>query len=366
MLWLCAALGGSRIFAALPADAPVINSISVAGTNLDFVATFPAGVTGAVLKMRATLADIWQPAAALNVPVDGGTIEFTLPLPPLETAFFRLNATMPAATNNQTGGNQSSTRVSAELQFVAVPPLGPDSTNANEAVFHFKGMIDGSDRIVIRHAGALWEHVNWSWPKNGWVTVNGAQWYPSEKNFMTTTGAVAFLPEKYALLSPRLEVISGRDVVALERGDDALIVYLDDTPPGAAPYEFKIHFPLAGQHQPEISSPVATLKIAAVIDGSDLLKIMATQAEWTHRHWSYPRSVRLNDVPWDVRQTNVLANVGTNTFLPAGVDLSSAKIVKRTGRDLATMWADADALWINFADNPNGADAYELVISFGR
>jgi len=48
------------------------------------------------------------------------------------------------------------------------------------------------------------------------------------------------------------------------------------------------------------------------------------------------------------------------------LDFSTAKIIKRQGRDLATMWSDNDALWINFADNPNGADAYELDISFGQ
>jgi hypothetical protein len=30
------------------------------------------------------------------------------------------------------------------------------------------------------------------------------------------------------------------------------------------------------------------------------------------------------------------------------------------------MWADADAVWINFADNPNGSDDYELELSFGK
>jgi hypothetical protein len=257
-------------------------------------------------------------------------------------------------------------KVSEELQFVAVPPLGPDSANTNEAVFHFKGMVDGSDRIIIRRQGALWEHRNWAWPR-GAVTVNGTQWNPSEINYMTTTGAVPFLPEKYDLLSPRLELITNRDVVTLERTNDALIVYLDDTPPGADLNEFKIHFPLvSSQPKPEHFSPEATLKIAAVIDGSDLLKITATEATWKHRTWGKPRWVKLNDVSWNLWQTNVLSNTGTNRFLSEGVDFSTAKIVKRQGRDLATMWSDDGALWINFADNPNGADAYELDISFGH
>ena len=367
LLWLCALLWGGRMLAAVPAESLVINSISVEETNLAFVATFPPGVGHATLEMRPTLADEWQSAEMLNVPVGGGTIEFMLPKPAQETAFFRLNASMLVVNDSPTNNPaKTTTQVSAELQFVAVPPLGPDSTNTSEAVFHFKGLVDGSDRITIKRQGALWEHVNWGWPA-GAVTVNGSQWNPSDKNFITTTGAVLFLSEKYSLRSPQLELIDGRDVVALERTNDALIVYLDDTPPGAAPYDFKIHFPILPEKlKPVRPSASATLKITAQIDGSDLLKITAREAVWTHRAWSYPGVVKLNDLAWNVCQTNTLANTGTNTFLPADVDFATAKIIGRQGRDLATMWADPDALWINFADNPNGADAYELEISFGQ
>jgi hypothetical protein len=355
--WLCAVLWGCRIFAVSPTDTLAINSISVVDTNLHFVATFPSGVDQAVLEMRPTLADQWQAVAFLkNVPADGGMTEFSIPKPALETAFFRLNVALLAATN---------ATYSSDMQFVAVPSLGPDSVDATEAVFHFRGVIDGSDRIIIRRQGALWEHVNWGWPE-GAVTVNGVQWNPSEINYMTTTGAVLFLPQRYSLESPKLEVVRGRDVVALERTNDALIVYMDDTPLGAAPYEFKIHFPLATAKIKLVHlSPVATLKIAAVIDGSDVLKITGAAATWTHRAWDFPTAVKLNDIAWDVWQTNELSNTGTNRFLPDGVDFSTAKIINRQGRDVATMWAEDNALWVNFADNPNGADAYELEISFG-
>jgi hypothetical protein len=175
MLGLCALFWCGRMVAAVPADALAINSISVVETNLNFVATFPPGVSHAVLEMRQTLGDEWQSAALLNVPVEGGTIEFTLPKPALETAFFRLNVAMLVSNNSQTNNStNTTTEVSADLQFVAVPPLGPDSTNTNEAVFHFKSMVDGSDRITIKRQGALWEHVNWGWPA-GAVTVNGSQ-----------------------------------------------------------------------------------------------------------------------------------------------------------------------------------------------
>jgi hypothetical protein len=74
----------------------------------------------------------------------------------------------------------------------------------------------------------------------------------------------------------------------------------------------------------------------------------------------------LNEVHWPVEQTNVLQNAGTNQFLPAGVDFSTARIVSRKGRDLATLWAEEGGLWVWFADSPNGSDSYELEIAFGQ
>ena len=74
----------------------------------------------------------------------------------------------------------------------------------------------------------------------------------------------------------------------------------------------------------------------------------------------------MNGVPWVPELENVRQNEGTNRFLPAGIDFSTARIAARKGRDLATMWSDKDALWVWFADNPDGDDAYELEISFGR
>jgi hypothetical protein len=108
------------------------------------------------------------------------------------------------------------------------------------------------------------------------------------------------------------------------------------------------------------------LKIAARIDGSDCLTITPTQATWEHKFHACPTSVTLNDVHWNPKKNKVLKNEGANTFLPTGVDLSSAKIVARKGRDLATLWANSDSLQLYFADNPNSADAYELEISFGQ
>ena len=356
-LLLVVILCGGRLLATIAPSQPVITSLTVAGTNLVFQATIPPEVAQAILEIRPTLTAPWQDAASLDVPASGGAVEFIIPKPTWDSAFFRLRTTTGAITNAQ---------LSTELQYVTIPPLGPDAAGGTDAVFHFKGVVDGSDRIILTRQGALWEHVNWDWPA-GAVTVNGTQWSPREKNYLTTTGAVTFLPETYSLETVRLETIAGRDIVALERTNQALIIYLNDTPSGAAAYEFKIHFRPAPATPVSIApSPAATLKIAAAIDGSDTLKITAREAVWQHRAYSPPWDIRLNGVTWDVRRTNTLVNAGTNTFLPPEVNLATARILNRKGRDLVTLWAEADALWINFGDNPNGADSYELELGFGK
>ena len=213
-------------------------------------------------------------------------MEFSIPQPKLETAFFRLNVTLRMT---------SQTELSSEVRYVVMPSLEETATNGypNEAVFHFKGEIDGSDRIIIHRKGAFWEHIHWGWPDV--VRVNTAEWNPSERNFLTTTGAVSFLPERYSLAAVNLEVIEGRDIIALERTNDALIVYLDDTPSGAAHYEFNIHFhPAPAKVSPPHASTSATLKITAQIDGSDRLKITAHEASWMHLAHAFPAAVRLN------------------------------------------------------------------------
>jgi hypothetical protein len=342
-----------------------LTSIAVQGTNLTLVAVVPPGLGHVTLEMRPTLIAPWQATEALEVPTGGGELAFTIQKPG-DMQFFRLNAA---------AGVEGAGVVSAEVNYLTVAPLGsasPSLPGSNrqaaepEAVFHFKGMVDGSDRILITRDGALWEHAHWGWPE-GAVTVNGTQWNPQQKNYLTTAGEAKFLPECFSLEAVDLERITGRDVVALERTNNALVVYLDDTPVGAGEYEFKIHFhPASPKQTPARASTVTTLKIAAEIDGSDCLRITATEATWDHKLWGGPANVRVNDLPWPVQQTNVLQNAGTNLFLPSGVDFSTARIVSRKGRDLATLWAEEDALWVWFADSPNGSDHYELEIAFGR
>jgi hypothetical protein len=226
--------------------------------------------------------------------------------------------------------------------------------------------VDGSDKIFINRNGALWTHVNWSFPPRP-VSVNGTQWNPSEKNYMSTTGAAKFLPESFSLQSAVLEPIKGRDTIALEVCSNGVIVYLDDTPGGSDVYEFNVKFPpISAQLPPAPLSTVTNLKISGVIDGSDCIKITSREAALDRKYFSLPSGLTVNGIPWDATQTLVLTNDGPTQFLPPGIDFSTARVVSRQGRDLATAWGNKDALWVHFADNPNGADNYEIEIAFGQ
>ncbi len=332
-----------------------INSLAIEQTNLIFRVVFPAGMEQVALERCETLGTPWQETASIAVAPEGGEFAFSIPKPATPMQLFRLRA-KPRSS--------ASPVVSRELQYVAMPSLAASPTNA---VFHFQGLVDGSDRIVISRNGALWEHINWDWPPAP-VTVNEKQWNPVEKNYVTSSGISEFLPEPFSLGSARLNILKARDVVALELTNKALVVYIDDTPLGPGEYDFTITFQTsAPENVPSKSIALPTrLKIAAQIDGSEALRITAREATWEHKSFQWPTGVSINGIPWSPDQQPVLKNEGTNTFLPGAVDFSTAKIVNRKGRDLATLWSEKDAVIIHFADNPNGSDYYELDISFDR
>jgi hypothetical protein len=336
-------------------DQFAITSISVRGTNLVLSAYVPPGMDLVALQERSALDAPWEETAQWSVPENGGEMTFAFPQRADVARFFRLRArpVLPA-----------SPLVSAEVAFVTTASLCTRMSNGN-AVFHFKGRVDGSDKIFITREGATWEHVNWGYPPEP-VSINDTQWNPAEKSYLTTIGPVKFLPESFSLDSVDLEVIEGRDVVALERTNDGLMVYLDDTPGGPGQYDFKINFhPAVPKPTRARPSAVARLKIAAQVDGSDCIKITPQEAVLEHKTFALPSNLSVNGIPWDAGQQSVLKNEGATAFLPDGVDFSTARIVSRKGRDLATAWGEPDALWVRFADNPNGSDWYEIEIAFG-
>lgn len=335
-----------------------ITSMAMQGTNLLLSASFPPGLEKLTLETRSALDAPWEEAEQQTAAAGGGEMTFIFPQTADEARFFRLRGSPIIATP------QTPQLVSVEMKFVVTASLGSRLSNGN-AVFHFKGKVDGSDRILITHEGALWDHVNWGYPPEP-ISINGTQWNPARKNYLSSVGPMPFLPETFSLESVDLDVIKGRDVVALERTNNGLIVYLDDTPGGPGQYEFNINFHPAAPKLPEARpSTVARIKISALVDGSDCIKITAREAVLVHNAFRLPSNLSVNGVPWDATKETVLKNEGATRFLPDGVDFSTARIASRKGRDLATAWGEKDALWVCFADNPNGRDAYEIEIAFG-
>jgi len=101
LLFLLTITASSRAGENVPAQIPVINSISVSGTNLVITASIPSGASQVVLEICPTLADSWQEAAAFQAPTNGGPMEFSIPQPPLPMAFFRLNVSLAGSAQPQ-------------------------------------------------------------------------------------------------------------------------------------------------------------------------------------------------------------------------------------------------------------------------
>jgi hypothetical protein len=348
-----------------------IANLVMQGTNLVLTALVPAGLATVALDTRPNLETPWEQFEQRSASADGGEMTFIFPQTEEVSRFFRLRASPVVKPPQVLKPSQIASQivkpaplVSSEMEFVPIASLGSHLSNGN-AMFHFKGRVDGSDKILITHDGALWEHVNWRYPPES-VEVNDTKWNPAQKNYMSSFGAMKFLPESFSLESADLSVIKGRDVVSLEQTPKGLIVYLDDTPSAASEYEFNVTFPPAVPKLEEPHASIAAhLKISALVSGSDIIKITSKEAVLKHKSFQLPSDVIVNEIPWDVRQNKVLKNAGATQFLPEGVDFSTARIVSRKGRDLATSWGTKDTLWVHFADNPNGSDMYEIEIAFG-
>jgi hypothetical protein len=344
---------GLWLHAALVPNQTLITSIKLEGSNVVIQAQVPVSSKLVALESKGMLTDsVWQGRLQETNIVDG---QVTFRLPKLaENEFFRIRADLPDGTQP----------ASAETRYVAAPAVTADGVNPNEYVLHFKGNIDGSDRITINGAGAVWEHVNWSWPVSP-ISINGISWNSRQQNVFASPGNTKLLPPQVQFRSAKVEVVQGRDIVACEKSDDGLVIYIDDTPSGAATYEFNVRLStIAPAVIPKPNAESAHLKISATIDGSDRLVINSAGAEWEHKFYGWPTNVVLNGVNWSLAKSPKLANQGATQFLPVNVDFSTARVVSRHGRDLVAVESLPDAIIVYFGDNPNGSADYDVDIAF--
>jgi hypothetical protein len=330
---------------------PVITSMNFEGAELIILAQVPADATVVVLEARPLASgQDWSPFTQANAVQGHASFRFPKPA---ENLLFRVRVEMPGDTRSSNN---------EELSYVCAKP---QANAASQLTLHFKARIDGSDRIHLSRGGAVWEHVNWGFPASP-VAINGVQWNPSEKNLFAPPGADLLIPQPYDFRSAQVEILEGRDTIVCEPSADGTTVYVNDTPAGPGPYEFKVHFSAGTPAAPRPASQAATLILIANIDGSDRVVITRTGAAWEHKCWGWPAAVSLNGLAWSPQQTPTLANDGPTQFLPAGVDFATARLISRTGRDLAVLETRKDALVLHFADNPNGQARYEVRIAFGN
>ena len=234
--------------------------------------------------------------------------------------------------------------------------LDTDRKTTDLFALRFSGRFDGSDRIVVTMDDARWTGVQWG-VSAGAFRLGGVEWTPRENQVLSNAGPTPYLPVAVDFRTAKLHRIEGRDTVVMDAGEDSVTIHVSDNPNGSGPYEFDVLFRPLGRS--------AELRITARIEGSDELTITRDGAEWRMLHWGWPHFVRLGDREWTPRQRPRIPNSGDTRFLPDGVDLTTARLVSRKGRDLTGLDVEDDRIVVHFVDSPIGAADYQVVIRFG-
>lgn len=107
------------------------------------------------------------------------------------------------------------------------------------------------------------------------------------------------------------------------------------------------------------TSPVWTVTLSAVVDGSGVFTFSEDSVTYTHRHWEPPKHVLFNGKPWE----NLRISPKEWTLQRGKLDLSHAWLIRRQGRDVVALEKTATGFTVHVADSPNGADSYSLTIA---
>jgi hypothetical protein len=251
-------------------------------------------------------------------------------------------------------------RTHLSLVLFTLLGAGAASLQADTYTLDLSGTFDGSDLITISQNQATWDHKYWAYPTG--VTLDGTAWNPQSSP--TLTMGSNLIPADLSDYNVTTTILSGRDeAVAQIATNGTLQINVDDSPNGSSFYNVQVT--LTSKPAPT-TTRAAFLEISGVIDGSDEIHITPTEAQWIHKDWSTPTNIVVNGISWDPAINPILLNSGATTFLPAGVDLSTAVLVSETGRDLATYDAGAGYADVIFDDNPNGSSQYTETLGFGR
>jgi hypothetical protein len=221
-------------------------------------------------------------------------------------------------------------------------------------IITFSGSVDGSGTLTVNSNSVSWSNLYFQTPSS--VLINGNAWDPASQPTLSLTGPL--IPSDLSDYFASTTVTSGRDLAVAEIVSNQVQIHFADTPNGADNYQLQVGF--TPKPAPTVT-PAATLHIVADIDGSDVLQISNSSATWIHKFWSSPTNVSLNGNAWNTVSNPTLPNSGPTAFLPAGVDLSTVSFTKNAGRDTATYEVFQNYIDVFFADNPVGADTYDVI-----
>ncbi|MFA5189653.1 MAG: hypothetical protein WA117_19305 [Verrucomicrobiia bacterium] len=108
--------------------------------------------------------------------------------------------------------------------------------------------------------------------------------------------------------------------------------------------------------------PVKLLRISALVDGSGVFMFTRDDVRYKHKNWGRPDKVTFNGNHW-----NHLAQTPDGwRYWAAEVDLTRARIVERTGRDVIALEHTADGFELYFCDSPNGSAPYSVTIAIPK
>jgi hypothetical protein len=122
----------------------------------------------------------------------------------------------------------------------------------------------------------------------------------------------------------------------------------------------------AGERKIDVNRSKKThrIRVSAFIDGSDVIIFRPGEALWQHKHWGLPTDVSINGLKWDMKTDPRLPTKMASSVVPERLNMQSARIVDRRGRDTIALEIDENEVKLFLADSPNGADRYEVTVEF--
>lgn len=105
-----------------------------------------------------------------------------------------------------------------------------------------------------------------------------------------------------------------------------------------------------------------TITLTATIDGSDRFIFTGDAVRNEHGRWNHPTSVQFHGVPWD----DLTQPPQGWSDLAQNLDLRSARIVSREGRDVIALELTPEGFDLLFADTQMGAGKYSVTIAIPR